>query len=268
MKKQVPRIVSNTVVLKSLTVALGLVVTAVGMAGMASAQTPPAAPAAPIPPAEPAPVAPMVAAPVAATAPTTTNDHDAVVGLWGIGARQLGTFKRTQGEDPDCGTPCLTSLNALSVRKWLSSRYAYSLGLAVGVGGGSRRNNGDTETFDTYFGVGPTVGASFLLASFKHISVSLAPQLDLVYFLPSGKGSKSFMVNLRGLVEGEVHLGMIGLPTASIGLQTGLLASFLTASEDTKTVTPNALASRWSLSVTGPTSLWDLVTNATLRYYF
>jgi hypothetical protein len=267
MTKQVP-LVSNAVT-KSLVGALGLVVT-VAMMGTASAQTPPAAPAAPpVPPAEPAPPTPVVVAtPAVATPASETNDHDAVVGLWGIEARQIGVFKRTQGEDADCGNPCTTTLNSVGVRKWMTSRYAYSLGLALGVGGGSRRNSGTTETFDTYFGVGPSVGASFLMASFKHVSVSLAPQLDVVYFLPSGKGSKSFVVNLRGLVEGEVHLGMIGLPTASIGLQTGLVAGLLLASEDTKTPTPMATASRWNIGLTGPTSLWDLVTKATLRYYF
>jgi hypothetical protein len=271
MKQHKPHLVSNTVAAQSMAVAFGLVVLG-GMAGRAEAQTPPAAPApaaAPaVPPAEPAPVAPIIATPVAATPPSSVNDHDNVVGLWGVEARSLGTFKRTQGEDVDCGNPCTTTLNALSVRRWMNPHYAYSVGLAVGVGGGSRRNGEATETFDTYLGVGPTLGASFLLANFKHVAVSLSPQLDIVYFMPSGKGAKSFLANLRGMVEAEVHLGMIGLPTASVGLSSGLVASLLTVSQDEKTPSPMAVASRWSLGVTGPTSLWDLVTNATLRYYF
>jgi hypothetical protein len=254
--------------------ALGMLVT-VGASSTAAAQPypPPPAPAAAAPAVPPAEAYPVTGpgGPVLATAPAATGeatDHDSVVNLWGIEARTIGTFKKTAGEDIECPTPCTVDLNSVGVRKWINPHYAYSVGLAFGVGGGSRRAPDAVETLDTYFGVGPTVGASFLLANWKHLAVSMSPQLDAVYFLPSGKGSKSFLVNLRGVVEGELHLGMIGLPQASLGVSTGIVASFLSASLDEKTRTDNAIATRWSIGMTSPRSLWDLVTNATLRYYF
>jgi hypothetical protein len=230
----------------------------------------PAAPA--VPPAEAPPAPPAVTGTSAAPAAAGATDHDSVVGLWGIQARRIESFARTQGEDKDCPAPCRADLNSVSVRKWVSPKYAYTVGLAMAVGGGSRYAgtsiDSETETLDTFFGVGPTFGASFLLANWKHLSVSLNPELDLVYFLPSGKGAKSMLVNVRGVVEGEIHLGMIGLPQASVGISTGLLASYLHVSRDEKMPLDGATASRFSIGLSGPRSLWDLVTNATLRYYF
>ena len=271
MKKRVPQRFSKATGV----VALLLMTTGVTAQGRAQQLPPPPpmpmpAQAPAIPPAEAPPIVlPVAAAPAPVGAPGEATDHDGVVGLWGVEARHIETFKRTRGEDADCGDPCTVDMNALSLRKWINPRYAYTAGLALGAGGGSRRATADeTQTFDTYFGFGPTLGASFLLANWKHLAVSFAPQLDAIYFLPSSKGTKSLLIDLRGLIEGEVHLGMIGLPSASVGLSTGLVASFLSASKDEKAFVAGAVASRWSLGLTGPTSLWNLVTNATLRYYF
>jgi hypothetical protein len=200
--------------------------------------------------------------------PAGGTDHDSVVGAWGIEARTVTSVQRTLGQEAGCD-PCLVDLNALSVRRWVSPSYAWSLGLALGAGGGSSRMNGDTKSWDTYMGVGPTLGVNFLLANWKHLAVSMAPQLDLLFFLPSSRGSKKFIVNLRGLVEGELHLGMIGLPAASVSLASGLELNFLYATKDGKpNPAPNATALKWALGVTGPRSLWDLVTRLQLRYYF
>lgn len=263
-----------------------MVVSAIcGSVGVAAAQAPVATPVpVPVPVPAPVPAQPMSTpeamplhgqTPLEAVAPTMggvgTTDHDNVVGLWGIEARTIGTFQRTLGQEAGCADSCPVDLNALSLRKWTTSKYAWSAGLALALGGGSGRDaTATSKTWDTYFGIGPTVGASFLLASWQHLAVSLAPALDAVYFIPSGKGSKSLLINLRGLVEGEVHLGMIGLPTASVGIASGLQASYLYAGKDTKpgAVNTGLTASKWSLSVNGPTALWDLVTKAYIRYYF
>ena len=255
----------------------------VGLLGVSSAGAQPPPPT-PVPPEAPAPVpappppydpgvpaGPAVAAGHAA-AEAGTSDHDSIIGRWGIEARRLGSFYRTQNQEPECPGACMADMNALSLRKWTAHDYAYSFGLALAAGGGATREmvTADAQTWDTYFGIGPTLGASFLLASWKHLAVSWGPQLDAVFFIPSGKGSKQLLIGLRGIVEGELHLGMIGLPAASVALQTGLQASYLMATKDEKEGTPQRklTASRWTLGVTGPQSLWDLVTKMNLRYYF
>jgi hypothetical protein len=216
------------------------------------------------------PTAPTDSAGVAVAPPAAGNtDHDTVIGAWGIEARRLASLARTLGQESGCGDPCLVDLNALSLRRWSQHNYAWNLGLAIGAGGGSSRQDGMTKSWDTYFGLGPTVSANFLLANWKHLAVSLAPGLDLLFFLPSGKGSKSFIANLRGVVEGEVHLGMLGLPSASVSLASGLELNFLLATKDNKpTAAPNATALKYTLGISGPRSLWDLVTRLQVRYYF
>jgi hypothetical protein len=237
----------------------------------AHAQPPFAAPA-PLPPAPaepPAPPAPPLAPPAPPAAAMT--DHEMVVGHWGIEARQIGDdkiFNRTPGNDLRCSPNCPILLNALEVRKWRTSRYAWNAGLALASGGGSRYSTeqGSTQSWDVFLGIGPTVGANFLLHDWRHVAVSFSPQLDAVYFVPRSSGPKTFLLDVRGLIEAEVHMGFIGLPELSVGTTTGLVASYLNVShpEQTDTLTH----SKWNIGLSGPQTLWGLVTNLYLRFYF
>jgi hypothetical protein len=248
--------------------------------GSVAAQTPlptpmppdPETPAAPPVAGEPTPI-PVLAAPPAPAQPMVSSgsDHETIIGRWGIEARRLVTLNKTVGQESGCSPDCPVDMNALSLRRWATASYAYSFGLALGVGGGSTRPTAtdSAKTWDTYFGIGPTVSASFLMADWRHLTVAFTPGLDVVFFMPSSKGSKSFVFGLRGVIEGELHLGMIGLPQASVALSSGLEASALFATKDEKPgAPPNATASKWAIGFSGPTSLWDLVTKAQLRYYF
>jgi hypothetical protein len=273
-----PEVNMPAVVLRSLLVAATLL----SFAPRAHA-VPPFAPAQPAPPPAPPaavapetpPPAPLPPPPPVAVEPPT--DHDQVVGHWGIEARRIQTpttlgFQRTPGNDLRCGDNCPIVLNALSVRRWSKARYAWTAGLALGAGGGSRfsADNSAVQSWDTYIGVGPIVGASFLIANWRHLAVSLSPQLDAVFFVPRSTGPKTFQVDFRGLVEGELHLGFMGLPQVSVGLSSGLEATFQRVSHSDMTVTTisKGTASQWDVGFSGPTSLWGLVTNANLRFYF
>jgi hypothetical protein len=245
------------------------------VAPAAATQAPLATPNPPVPEAPPPPAPPLdavapVVAPPAAAQPAGT-DHDSIVGRWGIEVRRLATFQRTRGQELGCETDCPVDMNALSLRKWSRNDYAYSIGLALGAGGGSSRPvpTEGAKTWDTFMGFGPTLAANFLMADWKHLAVSFSPQFDFLFFLPSSKGSKSFLFNLRGVIEAELHLGMIGLPEASLAASSGLAASYLIATKDDKPMpVANGTASKWSVGFTGPGALWDLVTDIQLRYYF
>jgi hypothetical protein len=225
------------------------------------------APVPPQPQAAPPAVAP--AAPAMVPAPEgSPTDHDLVVGRWGLEARQFGVFQRSPGNDPACdgATDCPLRLNAFSVRRWHTPTYAWNAGLVLGIGGGSRSQMGMTRSWDTYLGFGPTVGASFLLTSWKHLAVSLSPQLDFVFFMPRGSGAKTFVINARGLFEGELHMGFIGLPELSVGMASGLVVGFRGVTN--AAASPGGLATQWDIGFSGPQSLWGLVTNVYLRFYF
>jgi hypothetical protein len=234
-----------------------------------------AAPPPPPPPAEspvtavPEPQPSPVATPVTAGGPAeATTDHDLVVGHWGVEAREVGVFQRSPGNDLTCGNNCPLHINAFSVRRWATPVYAWSAGLALGLGGGSRSDAGTIKTWDTYFGIGPTVAADFLLTSWRHVSVGVSPQLDFLFFMPRGSGPKTFLVNARGLLEGEIHMGFIGLPELSVGLASGLLINFRGTTNAAATSNPGGVATQWDIGFSGPQSLWGLVTNMYLRFYF
>lgn len=260
-------------VLRSLMASALALSAALFMAQTASAQQQP-------PPGQgmPAPLPPVEAPPPWPTTPQTAvvgaepavpgaqggTDHDKVVGRWGIEARQVAVGQKTPGQDLECGADCPVSLNALSVRRWSSPAFAWGAGLVLGLGGGGRKVAAGTESWDTYLGVGPTLSASFLLTSWKHLAVSTSPQLDFVFFMPGGSRPKTFLISARGLIEGELHLGFIGLPELSLGIASGLVLEY-------RGVTSAALgstANQWSVGFAGPQSLWGLITNMYVRFYF
>jgi hypothetical protein len=240
---------------------------------LAQAQPPFAAPPPPPPgppPVEALPPAAPLPPPPPPVAPSLT-DHQMVVDHWGIEVRQIGAtdaFQRTPGNDLGCGSNCPIPLHAIEVRRWRTPRYAWNAGLALATGGGSRYSQEAkaTQSWDTYLGFGPTVGANFLLADWNHLAVSLSPQLEAVYFIPRSDGPKTILINVRGLVEGELHLGFIGLPQVSVATTYGLVAGWRHVSNPDKTQT--LTASEWDIGFSGPQSLWGLVTNVYLRFYF
>ena len=65
-------------------------------------------------------------------------------------------------------------------------------------------------------------------------------------------------MRLNAMVEGELQMGFIGLPQLAVGLNAGLRFS-LDYLEDTRR--------GWTLGMTGPTSVDELVSNAFLRFY-
>ena len=160
----------------------------------------------------PAPAQPMLA---------SGTDHESIIGRWGIEARRVVTLEPDAGPGERLrrrlpGRP----ERPVAAQVGQHANYAYSFGLALGVGGGSSRPPPPTapRPGTPTSASGPPVSASFLLANWKHLAVSFTPGLDVVFFMPSSKGSKSYRAQrARGLIEGELHLGMIGLPQASVG---------------------------------------------------
>lgn len=187
------------------------------------------------------------------------TDHQKVVGRWGIEARSLETVETSPNnpETSDCtGEACRqVRLTSIGIRRWHTESYAYSAGLALAMGGGS---NADGASWDTHFGVGPTVGAYFLLSQWKHLAISATPQLGMLYFAPSGSGNKTFTVDVQGKVEAELQLGFMGLPGLAVGTDAGIGFKYKRVSDD---------FSRWTVGTVGPGSLWGIVTNAFVRYY-
>lgn len=217
---------------------------------------PEAAPALPAADGMGAPDPMPVAAPVTAARVDERSDHDQVVGHWGIEARKVDTAFVPTNQGPGCAGGCPpVTLTSLGVRRWTSEHYAWNAGLVLGVQGGSTSG----QSWDTFLGIGPTLGANFVLSTWKHFTVSANPQLEYVYFAPSSSSPKTSMFNARALIEGELQLGFMGLPAVSVGVAPGLVFHLES--------TTQSRGSEWSIMTTGQQSLWGLVTNGFIRFY-
>jgi hypothetical protein len=238
--------------------------------------TPPPAPPPPVaapapapspsPPTEaPAPTVPDVPAPPIDAAPAE-SDHDLVRDRWGVVVRPVASTLSVTRLRPATGCPtalaasdgersCPTvSVASLSARRWLDRAVALDVGLALSMGGG--RQTG--QLLDTYFGFGPVIGTSILLANWKHVAVAASPELSVLIFKGAGSAKTAYVADLSANVEAELHFGFIGAPSLSVGIRSGLLFR-LEHAED---------ATLWSVGAAGTTTISSLFHDVALRYYF
>jgi hypothetical protein len=225
--------------------------------------TPPEpSPLAALPPAPPAPPPPRPAVGPVPTADATAaaSDHDAVVGHYGVEVRRIdpGPFGLNLRPGTGCPAsqtaPCQVQLGALAVRYWETRNLAWTGGLALALGGGSDGG----RPLDSHLALGPIVGLTLLLANWRHLAVGASPEATFIWFKPGGDSTKSTtLINLRAALEGELHFGFVGVPALSVGLVAGLGFSYES--------TPDARV--WSIGVTGPGSVWGVLSNLFVRYY-
>jgi hypothetical protein len=248
--------------------------------------TPPAT-AAPSPPSDAAPPAPapvLDASPApAASAPGVTerrlptldataaeSDHDTVRDSWGVQVRpvaaRLSVFGLRAGTGcpaalasaPSGGTVPATcppvTISALAARRWIGRNVAIDGGMAMAFGGGSDGG----RLLDTYFGLGPVIGAAVLLGNWRHVAVMAGPELTFVAFKGAGSADTAYLVELLGSVEAELHFGFIGAPALSLGVRSGLAFRLEHAVD----------ATLWSVGVGGATTVRALFEDVALRYYF
>ncbi len=243
-------------------------------------ETPPAAEGATPAPAtpggaEPAPAGPP-AAPIerkVATGDVATfeSDHDAVRDTWGVEVRPVATRLPVFGLRAMSGCPAAltttagaagvaagacppVSASALVARRWVGRNVALDGGLALALGGGSDGGRG----LDTYFGAGPVLGASVLLANWRHVAIAAGPDLTVVVFRAAGSAATAYVAELRTSLEAELHFGFIGAAALSLGIRSGLAFRLEHA----------AGATAWSVGVGGATTVRALFEDIALRYYF
>jgi hypothetical protein len=209
-------------------------------------------------------VAPSTAAPVP---PGPLADHDLVVGHLGIEARRIAaapnplalrptgcpTVMPAPTPTPTSPSACTVDLGAVGVRYWKTRNLAWNLALALALGGGRQ----GVVPLDTYLGVGPIVGVTLLLGSWRHLAVGATPEASFIYFRPSGGGPSTRLYAFRAQLEGELHFGFIDVPELSIGITTGLAFQYEGA--------PGV--STWSVSVGEARSVWVALSNLFIRYY-
>ena len=200
------------------------------------------------------------------------SDHDTVRDSWGVQVRPVATRLSVFGLRPGSGCPAAVAtttttatglaapscppvtVSALAARRWIGRNVAIDGGLALALGGGSDGG----RLLDTYFGGGPVIGASVLLANWRHVAVMAGPELTFVVFKGASSADTAYLVELLGTLEAEVHFGFIGAPALSLGVRSGLAFRLEHAVD----------ATSWSLGVAGATTVRGLFEDVALRYYF
>jgi len=200
------------------------------------------------------------------------SDHDTVRDSWGVEVRPVATRLSVFGLRGASGCPASqatsvtgvtgvsapacppVAVSALAARRWIGRNVALDGGLALAVGGGSDGG----RLLDTYFGLGPVVGASVLLANWRHVAVMAGPELTVVVFKGASSADTAYLAELLGSIEAELHFGFIGAPALSLGVRSGLAFRLEHAADTTL----------WSVGVGGATTTRALFEDVALRYYF
>jgi hypothetical protein len=192
------------------------------------------------------------------------SDHDAVRDAWGVQVRPVATRLSAFGlrAGTGCPTAAATASGAcppiavsdLVVRRWVGRDLAWNGGLAFALGGGSESG----RLLDTYFGIGPVVGMSILLANWRHLAISANPEVQVVIFKGARSEATAYVADVMADLEAELHFGFIGVPALALGIRSGLGFRLEHAGD----------ATVWSIGVGGATTVRAFFEDLALRYYF
>jgi len=231
----------------------------------------------PAPPPAPASVEPPAAPGAGLTerrvptldAAAAESDHDTVRDSWGVQVRPVATRLPVFALRPGTGCPAAqatvptagttptcppVTVSALAARRWFGRNVAVDGGLALALGGGSDGG----RLLDTYFGLGPVIGTTVLLANWRHVAVMAGPELTFIVFKGASSAGTAYLLDLLGSVEAELHFGFLGAPALSLGVRSGLAFRLEHAVD----------ATQWSVGVGGATTMRGLFEDVALRYYF
>ena len=217
-----------------------------------------------------------------AAAEDDTTDHEKVVGRFAVGymgVTQLPIASLTQGAG--AGTIAAPIIGG---RYWLSKFLGIDAGIGLGIGSSSSTaeagNQSTTTDGPSQLGFALHGGVPLALASGKHMTFEVVPELNVGFAHSGVKGNNSGDISLNGFrldvgarAGAEIHFGFIGIPELSLQATVGLYVSHLSRSA-TRDAFGNTGEQKFSASqTTFATSVqnepWALfVNNVAALYYF
>jgi hypothetical protein len=231
-----------------------------------------------------APVTP--AATTAPVRPVTGTDHNAMVGKFGISwfgvsSIPIGTGTPVgTGDDPEIapGAPASVSTPAIGIRYWLNDRIGIDAGAGISIAAGDARNVTSGVDKQTIFSMLAHAGMPFSVASGKHISLQLIPEMNLGFAVssvepvqgpnpPPNATLTGVRFDVGARIGGEVHFGFMDIPELSLEGSVGLFLTY----QATKAEVATAFASQYNILVTTAAyqNPWDIFTSyVRARYYF
>jgi hypothetical protein len=196
-----------------------------------------------------------------------TTDHERVAGKFGVG--YLGQL------DVPLGPGNKMPTQILGVRWWNSSTFGISAGLGFGSTSSSNTNGGTTVDGPAATAFALKGGVIFPLATGKHYTFVLEPQLVLGYATqtvkPAGGGpntdNSGTRVAIGATAGAEIQFGFIGIPELALVGSIGL--AFDTQSGKSKTEGAETSASQTSISTFTLANPWNIFAgNVAAIYYF
>jgi hypothetical protein len=234
--------------------------------------TPVAAPAPASSP--PAPTQTGMALPGATPDAVGGNDHDLMVGHFGVGYMGL----RSIGINVT-GGGAVTTVDApvIGARYWLDPMIGIDAGLGLNFTGRSIANNpGGTTDLQGYSVFILHGGVPLALAGSKHFSFQVVPELNLGFSSSTVAGGPAdvdlngFHFDLGARAGTEIQFGFIGIPELSLQAGIGLAFSYDRIKATTKT-TPETSAAyhQTALGTSVGDNPWNIFTgNIAALYYF
>lgn len=239
-------------------------------------------------PKEPPPVQPKVAPPEPAVPPKNqfASDHDMWTGHMGISWFGVSDIPLATGspagtaDDPVLvpGAPTTVSTPAIGMRYWLSPKLGLDAGLGFMVTGGSIRTTTSAADKQRVFAFLLHGGMPISLATGKHISIQLTPELNFGYATSSVEPPQSIdpppNASLSGMrldvgarFGAEIHFGFIDVPELALE---GSIGAFLTYQSTSASVgEAKATQSNFLFTTASFDNPWEIFTSLiAARYYF
>jgi len=237
-------------------------------------------------PAEVAPTPPTTTAPVSAPKAAGGSDHSQMVGRMGIGWFGLSNVPIATGtpggsaDDPaiNAGAPTTVATPAIGVRMWMNEKIGLDIGAGFSIATGSARTVTTGIDKATVFSFLAHGGLPVSLATGKHISLQLIPEMNIGFAVSSVEPAQQInpppnasltgvRLDLGARIGGEVHFGFMDIPELSLE---GTVGAFLTY-QATNASVGEVFATQHNLLVTTASyqNPWDIFTSSVrARYYF
>lgn len=198
-----------------------------------------------------------------------------------VGESDLDTVRRPVGigyaglsQVPAGPTQTLTA-PAIGARIWTSPTMGIDVALGFGWADGSIKTGSTTTEFDAVYGFIVQGGLPLALATHKHVSFQVIPNVEFAYGATKSPVAAGGSVSVNGKRFGvgaraglEIFWGFLGLPQLSMSGTVGVAFEMRSVEVENGSLGSQSLTS-YGIATTVQNNPWDIFTgNVAARYYF
>jgi hypothetical protein len=178
---------------------------------------------------------------------------------------------------PIGGTAGSVSAPAIGARIWVNRQIGVDAALGVGWTDGSSQMGAVKTDFNALWGLILQLGLPVAVATHRHVSFQVIPNLSWGYAHTSVPGGAPFVptttlsgwrFDLGARAGLEIFWGFLGLPQLSLSATVGLNFEVRSSTSDGGVGNKNSVTT-YNISTTVQNNPWDIFTsNVAARYYF